>query len=56
VWLKHDLFDALFFLRILLAIILGVTYGVIGAQGLMVFLSFIGVNLFVGNAWLKWQG
>lgn len=36
--LQHDLYDALFYVRILAAALLGTGFGVIGAQGLMVFL------------------
>ncbi|KAL4450130.1 hypothetical protein ABPG77_010799 [Micractinium sp. CCAP 211/92] len=54
-WPKNDLYDALFYLRIVVALVLGTLYGALGAQGLMIFLSFMGVNIFVGNAWLKWQ-
>jgi len=36
--LQHDLYDALFYVRILLAALLGVGFGFVGAQGLMVFL------------------
>lgn len=36
--LQHDLYDALFYVRILLAALLGTGFGFVGAQGLMVFL------------------
>lgn len=36
---QHDLYDALFYLRMLVAALMGATYGAIGAQGLIIFLS-----------------
>ncbi|KAL4452454.1 hypothetical protein ABPG75_008116 [Micractinium tetrahymenae] len=119
-WPKNDLYDALFYLRIVVAVVMGMLYGALGAQGLMIFLScvlgrypstlclfdsrclrragvccranmgamrtqsrtsssvplaegtrpermeataapsfaccrFMGLNIFVGKAWLKWQ-
>ncbi|PSC72284.1 Rab5 interacting [Micractinium conductrix] len=54
-WPKNDLYDALFFVRFVVAVVLGTGYGAMGAQGLIVFLSFLGINIFVGNAWLKFQ-
>ena len=35
---QHDLYDALFYVRIVLAVLLGTAFGLIGAQGLIVFL------------------
>ena len=37
--LQNDLSDAIFYLRVVLALGIGLFYGVIGAQGLMSFLS-----------------
>lgn len=36
---QHDLYDALFYVRMVVAIVLGVAYGAVGAQGLLAFLS-----------------
>ena len=38
-WVKNDLHDTVFFLRVTLAVFLGALYGVLGAQGLMIFLT-----------------
>lgn len=37
--LQNDLYDALFYLRIVVAIMMGVLFGALGAQGLMSFLT-----------------
>lgn len=38
-WSKYDLYDCVFFLRVAIAILMGIAYGVVGATGLMSFLS-----------------
>lgn len=55
-WPKAELYDALYLLRVVLGLVLGTLCGVIGAQGLVTFLSFLGLTYLIGNAWLKWQG
>jgi hypothetical protein len=54
-WRREDAFDAVFALRIVVAAVLGVSFGVAGVEGFPYFLFFVAVNFFTANAWLSYQ-
>lgn len=49
-------YDAIFTIRMLLAIVLGVMCGVTGLQGLQTFIAFMAANFLIPNSWFGYQG
>ena len=54
-WRREDAFDAVFALRILIAILAGLGFGGVGCQGVWYFAGFVIANYAGANIWLQWQ-
>ena len=54
-WRKEDAFDAMFALRIVIAVVTGTVFGVMGVEGLVPFLVFIASQFIGANSWLGYQ-
>lgn len=54
-WRREDAFDAMFALRVVVAIIAGLGFGAVGCQGVWYFVGFIIANYAGANIWLQWQ-
>jgi hypothetical protein len=55
-WDQASLYDAIFALRMLVALVLGVLCGVTGLQGLQTFVAFVAANFVLPSSWFSYQG
>ena len=54
-WRKDDAFDAVFALRLVIALAMGTTFGAMGSEGVMYFIIFLMTTFFGAKSWLEWQ-
>lgn len=54
-WRKDDAFDAVFALRLLIALAMGTTFGAMGSEGVMYFVLFLISTFFGAKSWVEWQ-
>lgn len=54
-WDKADVYEAIYWLRYLVAVAGGVACGMAGGMGLLTFVGFIVANAMAGSLWLKYQ-
>ena len=54
-WRREDAFDAMFMVRLLLAVVVGTALGVIGIEGGMYFFGFFALTFVVGKWWVDYQ-
>lgn len=53
---QSDAMDAIFFLRVLQAIVFGVSFGFLGLEGLYPFLTYLATSLVIPSMWFRYQG
>ncbi len=54
-WKKEDAFDAVFALRLFIALVLGIAFGAMGSEGAMYFVGFLMTTFFGAKSWLEYQ-
>jgi len=54
-WRKDDAFDAVFALRLVIALAMGTAFGALGLEGFMYFFIFLLSTFFGAKSWLEWQ-
>lgn len=52
----HFRYDAIFTIRVLLAVLLGIGCGLTGLTGLQTFIAFMTANFIVPSSWFGYQG
>jgi ABC-type nickel/cobalt efflux system permease component RcnA len=54
-WSKDDAFDAVFALRLVVALVMGMAFGATGSEGFLYFIAFLITTFFGAKTWLEWQ-